>query len=84
MTEPAITIDHITKQYKGADRPAVNGLSITIQRGEIYGLLGPNGAGKSTTVMMICGLLAPDSGAIRVFGIDPATQGAQVRWPHRI
>jgi ABC-2 type transport system ATP-binding protein len=75
----AILIDHVVKAYKGADRPAVNGLSLTIERGEIYGLLGPNGAGKSTTVMMICGLLLPDSGVIKVFGIDPATNGSVVR-----
>ena len=72
----AIRIEHVVKQYQGAERPAVNGLSLTINKGEIYGLLGPNGAGKSTTVMMICGLLRPDSGSIKVFDIDPATNGA--------
>jgi ABC-2 type transport system ATP-binding protein len=75
----AIRIDHVVKQYQGSDRPAVNGLSLTITKGEIYGLLGPNGAGKSTTVMMICGLLLPDSGTISVFGTDPATDGPIVR-----
>jgi ABC-2 type transport system ATP-binding protein len=76
---PAIHIDQVVKTYKGNEKPAVNGLSLTISRGEIYGLLGPNGAGKSTTVMMICGLLRPDSGTISVFGIDPAVQGAMAR-----
>ena len=75
----AILIEKVVKEYKGADRPAVNGLSLTIEQGEIYGLLGPNGAGKSTTVMLICGLLVPDSGSISVFGIDPATHGSVVR-----
>jgi ABC-2 type transport system ATP-binding protein len=75
----AIIIEKVVKEYKGADRPAVNGLSLTIEQGEIYGLLGPNGAGKSTTVMLICGLLVPDSGSISVFGIDPATHGSVVR-----
>ena len=79
MISAAISIEHVVKQYKGAERPAVNGLSLTIETGEIYGLLGPNGAGKSTTVMMICGLLLPDSGSIKVFGIDPATNGSIVR-----
>ena len=78
-TEAAIQINQVVKQYQGTDRPAVNGLSLTIRKGEIYGLLGPNGAGKSTTVMMICGLLSPDSGSISVFGINPATNGAVVR-----
>ena len=75
----AIIIEKVVKEYKGADRPAVNGLSLTIEQGEIYGLLGPNVAGKSTTVMLICGLLVPDSGSISVFGIDPATHGSVVR-----
>ena len=75
----AILIEKVVKEYKGADRPAVNGLSLTIEQGEIYGLLGPNGAGKSTTVMLICGLRVPDSGSISVFGIDPATHGSVVR-----
>jgi ABC-2 type transport system ATP-binding protein len=75
----AISIDHITKQYDGADRAAVKNLSLNIDRAEIYGLLGPNGAGKSTTVMMLCGLLIPDSGSIKVFGRDPVQDGAAVR-----
>jgi ABC-2 type transport system ATP-binding protein len=79
MSAAAIIIDKVTKRYKGTDKPAVSGLSITIPRGEIYGLLGHNGAGKSTTVMMICGLLEANSGVISVFGKDPATDGAAVR-----
>jgi ABC-2 type transport system ATP-binding protein len=75
----AIRLQQVVKEYKGADRPAVNGLTLTIPRGEVYGLLGPNGAGKSTTVMMICGLLLPDNGTISVFDMDPARNGAVVR-----
>jgi ABC-2 type transport system ATP-binding protein len=52
------------------DRPAVDGLDLTIQAGEFYGLLGPNGAGKTTTLRMVAGLLRPDAGSISVFGID--------------
>ena len=55
---------------KSFDRPAVDGLDLTIRGGEFYGLLGPNGAGKTTTLRMVAGLLKPDSGAISVFGID--------------
>jgi ABC-2 type transport system ATP-binding protein len=49
---------------------AVNGLSLTIPQGELFALLGPNGAGKTTTIRMLVGLLQPDSGHVRVCGID--------------
>jgi ABC-2 type transport system ATP-binding protein len=52
------------------DRPAVDGLDLTVREGEFYALLGPNGAGKTTTLRMIAGLLRPDAGTIRVAGID--------------
>jgi ABC-2 type transport system ATP-binding protein len=53
--------------------PAVDDISLTIQAGEFYALLGPNGAGKTTTLRMVAGLLRPDAGEIRVFGIDSLT-----------
>lgn len=56
---------------------AVDGLSLDIHRGEVFGLLGPNGAGKSTTLAMIVGLLAPDSGEIRVDGRAPTNNHAR-------
>jgi ABC-2 type transport system ATP-binding protein len=55
---------------KAFDRPAVDGLNLTVRAGEFYTLLGPNGAGKTTTLRMVVGLLPPDSGGISVFGID--------------
>jgi ABC-2 type transport system ATP-binding protein len=48
--------------FKRFDRPAVNGLDLTVRRGEFYMLLGPNGAGKTTTLRMVSGLLQPDEG----------------------
>ena len=63
----ALEIRALTKRF---DRPAVDGLDLTVRTGEVYCLLGPNGAGKTTTLRMVAGLLAPDQGAISVFGID--------------
>lgn len=57
-----LSTDQICKLYKG--RAVVNGVSVTIERGEVVGLLGPNGAGKTTTFHMIVGQIAPDSGRI--------------------
>jgi ABC-2 type transport system ATP-binding protein len=61
------------------DVTAVDGLDLTVERGEIYGLLGPNGAGKSTTVKMLCTLLAPTGGTATVAGFDIVEQPMQVR-----
>ncbi len=63
----ALEIRALTKRF---DRPAVDNLDLTVRTGEFYCLLGPNGAGKTTTLRMVAGLLAPDAGAISVFGID--------------
>jgi len=58
---------------------AVDGVSLKIKQGEIFGLLGPNGAGKSTTIRMLCTLLEPTSGTARVNGYDIRQQATQVR-----
>ena len=55
---------------KRFDRPAVDGLDLTVRTGEFYALVGPNGAGKTTTLRMVAGLLRPDAGTIRVGGVD--------------
>jgi ABC-2 type transport system ATP-binding protein len=65
----AIALDRITKRY-GATT-AVNELSLSIERGEMFGLIGPDGAGKTTTIRLICGLLQADAGTARVLGLDP-------------
>ncbi len=63
----ALSVRGLRKTF---ERPAVEGIDLTIKAGEFYGLLGPNGAGKTTTMRMIAGLLTPDFGSIEVFGID--------------
>src|SRR5712675_2880534 len=63
----ALQVRGLTKRF---DRPAVDGLDLTVRAGEFYALLGANGAGKTTTLKMVVGLLAPDAGSISVLGID--------------
>jgi ABC-2 type transport system ATP-binding protein len=63
-----IELKELTKKY--ANYTAVNGLSLTIDKGEIYGFIGPNGAGKTTTIKMLGGLLEPTSGSVFISGIN--------------
>ena len=63
----ALVTHGLSKRY---DRPVVNDLDLTVRAGELYALLGANGAGKTTTLRMVVGLLAPDAGSVRVFGVD--------------
>jgi ABC-2 type transport system ATP-binding protein len=72
-----ITVEHLRKTYRHV--VAVDDLSFEVEAGEIFGILGPNGAGKTTTIECIQGLRRPDGGTIRVLGLDPATQAAQLR-----
>jgi ABC-2 type transport system ATP-binding protein len=58
---------------------AVDGAELSIPRGRIYGFLGPNGSGKSTTIRMLCGLIKPTSGTIRVLGLDIPRQAEELR-----
>jgi ABC-2 type transport system ATP-binding protein len=69
MTVPPSALE-IRDLVKCFDRPAVDGLDLTVRTGEFYTLLGPNGAGKTTTLRMVAGLLRPDAGTIRIAGID--------------
>ena len=72
---PAIETKGLTKDYLvGFWRPrpsrALDGLTLSVQPGEVFGFLGPNGAGKSTTMRMITGFLAPTAGSVRICGTD--------------
>ncbi len=67
QTFPALEIAGLGKRF---DRPIIDGLDLTVRAGEFYALLGPNGAGKTTILRMVAGLLQPDRGNIRIFGVD--------------
>jgi len=72
-----IELTHVTKRY--GTKPAVEDLSLHVGAGELFAFLGPNGAGKTTTIKMLCGLLFPTSGAVRVGGFDIQRDGDQAR-----
>jgi ABC-2 type transport system ATP-binding protein len=70
MTESVLRLDNVVKTY--GDFTAVNGISLDIPKGSIYGFLGPNGAGKTTTIRMILDIVKPTSGRITLLGHDSA------------
>ena len=80
MSNPAIIeIQNLTKTFKHATEPAVNGISFSINRNEIFGLLGPNGAGKTTTISILCGLFPPSSGKVLIDGKDLHTELSSIK-----
>ncbi|MFD2471501.1 ABC transporter ATP-binding protein [Amycolatopsis silviterrae] len=72
-----IEVSELRKAYAG--RVVVDGVSFSVERGEIFGVLGTNGAGKTTTVECLQGLRSPDAGTISVLGLDPARDAAELR-----
>ena len=72
-----IEVEHLSKSF--GDVHAVNDVSFSVARGEIFAFLGPNGAGKTTTIKMLTTLLRPSSGRIRLDGLDPAAQPNDAR-----
>ncbi|MGW2652738.1 ATP-binding cassette domain-containing protein [Streptomyces sp. NPDC001478] len=71
-----IEVDALRKSYAG--RAVVDGVGFTVEEGEIFGILGPNGAGKTTTAECVGGLRTPDSGTVRVAGLDPVADHDRV------
>jgi ABC-2 type transport system ATP-binding protein len=78
-SKTALCAENLTKRYRGASPAAVDGLTLEIREGEIFGLLGPNGAGKTTAISMLSTILKPDRGAISICGIDTRRRPREVR-----
>ena len=81
--EVIVEAENLTKVFRyfwrRPKKLAVDGVSLSIRRGEVFGLLGPNGSGKSTTIKMLLGLLRPTAGRVSLFGLDPACPAAKER-----
>src|SRR6187401_2455856 len=69
MTEPVIAIADLSRRF--GSKAALDGVTLSISRGGVYGLVGANGAGKTTLIRHILGLLRAERGSVRVFGLDP-------------
>jgi ABC-2 type transport system ATP-binding protein len=74
---PVVELDNLTRRFGGFT--AVDGVSLTVYEGEIFGFLGANGAGKTTAIRMLCGLLLPSAGNGRVAGFDVLTQSERIK-----
>lgn len=75
---PAIAVQDLRFTYAGADRPAVDGMTFTVETGEIFGFLGPSGAGKTTTQQIVIGLLTGWTGSVTVLGHTVRSWGPQL------
>ena len=76
-TEPAIVARGLTRRFGALT--AVDGVDLSVARGSVHGFLGPNGSGKSTTIRMLCGLLVPSAGSIRVLGLEIPRQAEALK-----
>ncbi|CAA9219048.1 MAG: Efflux ABC transporter, ATP-binding protein [uncultured Blastococcus sp.] len=77
--EPAVQVSELVKRYPGRPTNAVDGISFTVERGEVFGLLGPNGAGKTTTIGVLTTRVLPTSGTASVAGVDVAADPVTAR-----
>ncbi len=75
--DPVIKVSNLVKSYQ--DRVVVNNVSFEVDKGDIFGFLGPNGSGKTTTILMLLGLIEPDSGEIKVLDFDPIKEPIDVK-----
>src|SRR5512140_3481297 len=76
MNDTVLSVKDFSKTYAGF--AAVDGISLALQRGEIFGLLGPNGAGKTTTLECLEGIRRPDGGKLRILDVDPARESRKL------
>lgn len=76
MEDPIIEVNNLKKTYAGALEPSLNGVSLNVKKGEVYGLLGPNGAGKTTLISILCGVVSPSEGSILYHNL-PITENLQ-------
>lgn len=74
-----IQINVLRKTYKKSQQPALDGLDLSISKGEVFGLLGPNGAGKTTTISILCGLLKPSAGSIQIKNKNLSTELIEIK-----
>src|SRR5262245_48027433 len=72
MSEPVIRVAEVTRRF-GATT-ALDGVTVSVPRGAVYGLVGANGAGKTTLIKHVMGLLRAESGSVRIFGLDPVAE----------
>jgi ABC-2 type transport system ATP-binding protein len=77
--EELIKLENLSKTYARSGKKAVDGLSLEIRDGEIFGFLGPNGAGKTTTIKMLTGVLKPDEGRVEIGGVDMALRPLEAK-----
>jgi ABC-2 type transport system ATP-binding protein len=77
MSEFAVVLDNLTRDFDTVR--AVDGLSLKVPAGEVYGFLGPNGAGKTTTINLLLGLLIPTAGRVEVLGMSPQSSAEEIR-----
>jgi ABC-2 type transport system ATP-binding protein len=75
----AVEVEELVKRYPKAQRDAVDKVSFTVRRGEIFGLLGPNGAGKTTTIGILTTSILPSGGQARIMGLDVAADPLSVK-----
>ena len=74
--EQPVEVEHLVKRF--GTFAAVDGLDLSVRAGQVHGFLGPNGAGKTTTIRVLLGLYRATAGRVRVFGLDPAREAAEI------
>jgi len=79
MGDPIITVQNLTKRYKGAQKPAVDDISFSVGKGEFFAFLGANGAGKTTTISILTTTLSKTSGQVKIAGFDVEKEARKVR-----